>query len=176
MGESFAQARAKYQSAKDKARQQTVRMLAPQVGVGFTMSGWFRRAREAFAEQWLTAGRHEDAGWDWEHVFRRYNDPDQLDMVIWLPNNRLCGIGLGVTTSQAVSVRFIEGDPRSDCPLKGRRALIFLECAANYAQSRGKVELRIEPVNEELVNLYTEVYGFTLETPPRRRSYYKRKV
>src|ERR1700737_877043 len=97
---SFAQARAKYQSAKDKARQQTVRTLAPQIGVAFTMSGWFRRAREAFTEQWLTTGRHEDAGWDWEHVFRRYKHPVRPDRVIGRPNNPWGGTGRGPRKTQ----------------------------------------------------------------------------
>jgi hypothetical protein len=170
----FAQALAKYKSQADKARGRTVITLAPVIGVNFSLGTWGNRAQAAYAEQWLQ--RHPDAGWDWAEVFKRYNDPDRLEMVIWGPEERLSGIGLAVTTGQAVNVRFIEGDPRPECPLVGRRIPIFLECAANYAQLRGKVELRIQPVNDTLAALYTEVYDFTLETPAHGAAYYKRTV
>jgi hypothetical protein len=108
--------------------------------------------------------------------FRVHRDPDRLDIVIWGPNDRLCGLGLGLTSSEAVEVRFIEGDPRPDCPLKGKRILIILECAACYAQARGRKELRIQPINQRLEYLYRQTYGFVLETPRRGARYYRKGV
>jgi hypothetical protein len=96
-------------------------------------------------------------------------------LAVWC-GDRLAALALGLTTGEAVVVRFLEGDPRPDCPLKGRRILIVLECMANYAQGRGKAELRIEPANEALETLYRETYGFSLETPRGRSAYYKRTV
>jgi hypothetical protein len=59
-----------------------------------------------------------------------------------------------------VTLAFLEGDPRPECPLKGRRALIALDATARYAQGRGKTEIRISPINASLECLYVEQYGF----------------
>jgi hypothetical protein len=73
-------------------------------------------------------------------------------------------------------MRFIEGDPRPDCPLKGWRALIVLEAAAFYAQARGKTELRLKEVNSSLESLYRDTYGFRLETPRKQEPYWTKEV
>jgi hypothetical protein len=125
---------------------------------------------QAYDNQWPIE-RHKDASWDWIEVFRRYHrDADRLDMVLWGPQDRLCGLALGLCSKQAVEVRFVEGDCRTSCPLKSKRFLIFLECATNYAQGRGRAELRIDPVNPALERLYTETYGFSRGTNQQRQT------
>lgn len=73
-------------------------------------------------------------------------------------------------------LRFLEGDPRQDCPLRGKRILIALETAANYAQGRGKKEIRVQPIDDKLVYLYESVYGFVLESPKNEEPYYRKGV
>ncbi|WP_442582517.1 hypothetical protein ACSBOB_11470 [Mesorhizobium sp. ASY16-5R] len=113
---------------------------------------------------------------DWEKIFQEHREPDRLDMAIWGGKDRLSGLALGLTTGQSLMLRFVEGDPRSDCPLKGQRILIALQAAANYAQARGKKEIRLQPINEKLVNLYQKVYGFELESPRNEAPYYRKGV
>lgn len=83
---------------------------------------------------------------------------------------------MGLTTGQAVEVRFLEADPRGNCPLKGKRALIVLDVAARYAQARSKSEIRVRPVNTSLERLYREVYGFTLMNPKGQPAYFRKEV
>ncbi len=167
---TLARAKERYEKDRFNARRQAALNLVPVVGVDFHMAGWGARAREALAK-WA-----DGSDWDWDEIFRRHNDPDRLDMVIWGPDYRLCGLGLGLTTGEAVEIRFIEGDPSPDCPLKGRRTLIILECASCYAQARGRKELRIQPINERLEDLYRQTYGFVLETPRRGERYYRKDI
>lgn len=171
----LARARARYEAAKDLARREAAQVLVPKIGTNFHLSGWSGKAREALNDQWVVDGK-QLSQWDWNEIFRRHNDPDRLDIVIWGAADRLCGLSLCLSTSTYIEIRFLEGDPRRDCPLTGRRALIVLETAARYAQERGRAELRIQPVNERLETLYRQIYRFELATPHRGSAYYYKRV
>jgi hypothetical protein len=170
---TLARAKARFEADRFAARRQAIENLRLHLALDFNISGWGEKAREAFLDQW---SQHPGQRFAWDEVFRRHNDPDRLDVAIWGPNGRLCGLGLGLTTSEAVEIRFMEGDPRPNCPLKGRRILIVLECAACYAQARGRTELRIQPINEHLETLYRQTYGFVLETAHGGERYYRRGI
>lgn len=172
MSATLERARARFIANRDAARRAAAVALPSQLGVEFHLSGWTGKVREAYLDQWN--GEHR-SGWDWVEIFRRHNDPDRLDIAIW-SQNRLSGLALCLTSGTCVEIRFLEGDPREDCPLKGHRTLIVLECAANYAQARGKTELRIQPVNSDLETLYKDVYEFSLETPRGQAHYYRKVV
>jgi hypothetical protein len=167
-----ARHKARFETDRYSARTQAVNNLQPHLPE-FNLSGWGARAKEAYLYQWL--GDHK-CSWDWEEIFRRHNDPDRFDIAIWGPNWRLCGLAVGLTTAEALEIRFLEGDPRPDCPLKGRRILITLESAACYAQARGRTELRVRPKNERLEDLYRQTYGFVLETTRGGDRYYRKGV
>jgi hypothetical protein len=156
----LARVKARYEADRHAARSQAVQNLQSHLPE-FNLSGWSGRAREAYLDQWRGDPKCK---FDWEEIFRRHGDPDRLDIAIWGTNDRLCGLGLGTTTGEAVDIRFLEGDPRPDCPLKGRRILIILESASCYAQARGRRELRVRPKNERLEDIYRQTYGFVLET------------
>src|SRR5262245_57327285 len=119
----LARHKARCETDRHSARAQAVKNLTPYLPQ-FNLSGWGARAREAYLDQWLPDPNRQ---FDWEGIFRRHNDPDRFDIAIWGPNERLCGLGLGTTTGEALDLRFLEGDPRQGCPLKGRRILILLE-------------------------------------------------
>jgi hypothetical protein len=169
---NFARAKAKFEADKMAAYRTAAENLTPVLPVNFHITGWSNKAREAVIDQW---NRKPD-DWDWSEIFRRHNDPDRLDMAIWSPDDRLSALSLCLTNSNYVEIRFLEGDPRDDCPLRGRRALIVVECAACYAQARGRPELRLEPNNERLATLYRQIYGFELATPRKAKAYYFKKV
>jgi hypothetical protein len=167
-----ARHKARFETDRFNARTQAVQNLRAHLPE-FNLSGWSGRTREAYLDQWLG---NPKCSWDWEEIFRRHNDPDRLDIAIWGADERLCGLAVGLTTGEAVEIRFLEGDPRLDCPLKGRRILITLESAACYAQARGRRELRVRPKNERLETLYRQTYGFVLETTRSGDRYYRKGV
>jgi len=108
---AVARHKARFETDRFNARAQAVQNLRAHLPE-FNLSGWSGRSREAYLDQWPGGGR-----WKWEEIFRRHNDPDRLDIAIWGANDRLCGLALGTTTSEYVEIRFLEGDPRPDCPL-----------------------------------------------------------
>jgi hypothetical protein len=169
-------AKARYAANREAANRGAVLKLVPHIGVQFSLANWTNRAREAYEAQWLPAVRHPDGNWDWPGIFNSYRDLDRFDLVIWGPDDRLSGLCLGTCQNNALKLQFIEGDPRPDCPLIGRRILICLEAAARYAQARGKAELRLQPVNSSLESLYRDTYGFALEKPPKLEPYYRKGV
>lgn len=165
----LSRAKARYRKAADGARRQAGINLGPVIGDGFTIGRWGAKAREAYRDQW------GEGDWDWEEIFERYHDPDRLEIVVWA-GDRLCALGLATTTNQAVVVRFLQGNPNSDCPFLGDRALICLEAASCYAQAMGRSELRLYPKNEDLEALFRDTYGFSIEKPPNGEAYYRKGV
>jgi hypothetical protein len=89
---------------------------------------------------------------------------------------RLAGMFFGTLTGEAFVLRWVEGDPRPDCPLRGRRLLIALDVATNYAQRNGRYELRVEPINEVLINLFERDYGFRAVKPRDSKPYWSKQV
>ncbi len=131
MSREFARAKQRYTASAVQARQIAAANLKSVIGIDFHLSDWNRRTQEAYRNQWHNRETTNDR-FDWEQIFQRYRQPDQLEMSVWVSSDRLSGLGLATTTSRAIKVEFIEGDPRADCPLKGKRALIMLEAAACY--------------------------------------------
>ena len=161
-------AKARYLEARSKAYNHAAKLRGV-VGVDFRVGEWSRSVEEAYKGQWLGV-RHDDGGFDWPRIFDRHRDPSRLDIVIRV-DERICGIGIGTVSGDSVFLRFLEGDPRTDCPLKGRRILIALETAAAYAQALGRRQLRLEPVNAALESLYVDVYGFSMVRPKKGNPY-----
>lgn len=141
----------------------------PEFGVAFQISHWNSAAHAAYQTQW------QSPEFDWVEIFRRHSDPDRLDIAMWV-GDRLCGLALATTTESAIKLLFLEGDSRPDCPLSGLRIPIFLDIAANYAQDRGRVELRVWPLNTRLEELYRDTYGFSLVADGTTAQYWRRGV
>lgn len=175
----IARVKTRYARAKDDARRQAALNLAPVLGVNFHLADWSRSAEQAFHEQWAAVPEraYSEGGWNWPEIFRRNRDWDAMRIAVWSEDRaRLTALGLLRVTGQAVVAEFIEGDPRPDCPLKGKRALIVLEAAHCYACVLDRPELRLVPANERLAELYRESYGFTLEQPRHGKAYYRKDV
>lgn len=150
--------------------------LRPILCVQFAIAEYSGRAWEAVKDQWSPNGRDYDTAWDWPNLVRYYRkDPDILTMAVWC-EDRLSALGLATTSGQAVHIRYLEGDPRADCPLTGMRALIALEACSGYAQARGKTELRVYPLNDALETLYVETYGFEVFRSKKAEPYLFKKV
>jgi hypothetical protein len=175
LSRELARAKKRYASAALTAHREAALILQPVFHVPILLSGWSRKAEEAYTDQWPSK-RHPDASWDWHKIFWRHKDPDRFPIVIWGPDDRLCGLSLALTKGQAIEVRFLEGDFRPGCPLKGRRIAIALEAATRYGQGLGKTEIRVQPVNASLEDIYIRYYGFTKELPKGEKPFFRRAI
>jgi hypothetical protein len=169
LSSSIHRAKERYAISRSKAIAATTAILVPEFGIAFEISGWNSAAQAAYHAQW------PHPAFDWEEIFHRHNDPDRLDIAIWVAD-RLAGLALGITTGNALNLMFLEGDSRGDCPLRGLRTPIFLDLATNYAQDRGKSELRVWPLDNALSDLYRDAYGFTLVATGLNAPYWRKGV
>ena len=172
----LARARARYQRAREAAWTHAKREFAASTGLQCEVTNWSLAAREAYEKQWPPMPR-EPLGWEWQELFRRNtNRMDHLDVVLWGPNGVLCGLGIADTTETSVFAHVFEGSPDKMCPLKGHRIGIYLETVAAFGQALGKKELKIQPLNSILAELYVDTYGFELVTTPKGQQYYRREI
>lgn len=138
--------------------------------VGFELVEWSGRTFAALNEQWPATE------FDWLKVRHSFGkNPDRLDVAIWA-GDRLSGLFLATLAGESVTLRFVEGDPRKDCPLVGKRLLIALDAAVNYTQINGRYELRVEPINEKLINLFETDFGFKAVKPRKGSPYWAKQV
>lgn len=72
---TLAVTKGRYASAKDEARRLAALNLSPVLGVGFHLSGWTNKVREAYTDQWCGSGvsRHPCGGWNWPELMRRFH-------------------------------------------------------------------------------------------------------
>lgn len=148
--------------------------FTPYAPVPFSISDWSRAVEEAYRLQWCSVARHPDGGWDWPEIKRRFHAPSDQILAIRC-GERLSALGLITASKTTVKLAFLEGDPRRECPLKGLRAMIALEVAAMFGQRMGRAEIRLDPVNPDLKELYCGPdYGFE-EVSPRKGEPYLRK-
>jgi hypothetical protein len=75
--------------------------------------------------------------------------------------------------NSAFTARFLESDPRPDCPLKGHRALIALDAFARYAEYAAATELRLVPENATLAAYYATLVEIEPFPNAENPSYYR---
>lgn len=152
-----------FEAAAEEARRETMRRLVPELGE-FVLTDW---SGADLTNPW-------PGSFNWSVINLTYRAPDRLELAIWV-DNRLIGLGICESDGDAIVIHVIQGDPDSACPLVGRRALVMIDAATNYAQIRGKHLLRLHPV-AELVNFYVTVFGFSPPEPATGSPYYWRRV
>ena len=116
MSPHLAAAKRRYAQNKHDACK-AAEALATHIGTSYQITEVSGRALRYISDAWGSSH------FDWPEVLRRHNEPDVMPIAIW-HGERLCALALALTTGQAVVLRFLEGDARSDCPLKGRRFLM----------------------------------------------------
>lgn len=164
-------AKAFYDDLQKKAARTAAASLR-EAGIDVILLHHSRRADEAIQQQWGGSS----AGWDWAEIARRYRTPKSFCLAMWSPDDQLLGMAMITLSSEAATVRFVEGRPTLDCKYKGKRGLIALEVAANYAQGAGLSEIRIHPLNEALAHLYERTYGFEVVRPRKEEAYYRKRI
>jgi hypothetical protein len=170
--------RQRHLAAQLEARRQALANLKDVIETPFLITNLSSRVFEAVRDQWGTVQPpHEEGGWDWLEIHRRYrNSMSAMGLAVWTGYDRLAALGLACPRANSVCLEYLEGDPRPDCPIRGRRILIALEAAACYAQALGKPEIRVSPANAALASLYERHYGFVLERPRNEAPYYRKEV
>lgn len=138
-----------------------------QLGVDFQMKE-FTRATLDGIQEW------GETDFQWSDILRNLKDPDCFRFGIWV-GDRLTAVAIATTSDRSVCLRYVEADKRENAPLTGLRILIALEAITIYGQLRGKLEVKLEPINEKLVNLYEDVYGFEPIVPRKGLPRYWRK-
>lgn len=152
----------------------TYRTASSHIEPPFSIREWSNSIAEIYKAQWCDEERHPDGSWDWEKVAQEHRTPREKVLAVLCNDRELAALTLINATNTYIEVRLLEGDPRPGCPLKGERAAIVLDFAANYAQRMGVSEIRLEPTNSGLKALYCDTYGF--EEVPEGSPYLKRKV
>lgn len=175
MSSELRRAKARYLAASEVATREAAKTVSADTGVSVHVTGWTRKAQDAYTTQWLPYPRHAEGDFDWPEIFRRYgNEPGCLQLAMW-HEDRLCGLMLATLTGQAVRIEFMERDSGPDCPLEGAIIPLCLESATKYAQELGRRELRLHSVRSALVPLYVSL-GYVEVSPRGETSYLKKDV
>ena len=174
MSSELRRAKERYSAASDDACREAAKVVTADLGIEVHVTGWTNRAAEAYRAQWEPQVRHVDGDFDWPESFRKYREPGNLEMCIWV-DQRLCGIALATMSGQAVRIEFMEREPDDACPLAGGMMALVLDAASQYAQRLGRRELRLHSVRLGLVSLYKAI-GFVEVSPKGETPYLKRDV
>ncbi|QRE74094.1 hypothetical protein [Methylobacterium aquaticum] len=172
----LAAAKQRYAANREAARLAAATAASQTFGIEIQLSGWTSKASSAWASQWIDADRRSASSWDWDAIHHAYSrELDRFDLAMW-SGERLCGLALATMSRSIITINFLEGDPRTDCPLQGKRAAIAVEAAQNYGQLSGRRFLRVQPIHPRLETLYCDIFGFTLATNKGGRAYYQREI
>lgn len=127
---------------------------------------WERSWKPAFANSKGAMG-----GWDWERLADQYRkQPDSFQLAIWA-GDVLCGLAVGTVDRTAVTVRYLEGHPSGNHPLKKKVLPIVFAVATEYAKGLKRRYLRIDsPLPGTYGTLYQGL-GFALEKAADGREY-----
>ncbi len=150
--------------------------MAEHAPADFEVHNWSRSIEEAYQKQWGSVERHPDGGWDWPALREQHRRDGDSQILAIKSGERLAALALITVHNSCVKVAFLEGDPRKDCPLREFRTALALDIAARYGQRLGKKELRLEPVNSSLKDLYVDGYLFEEVKPDKGDSYVKKSL
>jgi hypothetical protein len=147
----------------DQALQEAVTYGYSNLGVAlradYRIALWSNSIEHMYKSQWCAEVLRKDRGWDWHEVHRRHRGPkDQI--VALISGDRLAALMQISATRDRVKIGLLEGDSSIDCLLKPHRALIMLDLAATYDQVLGCNEIHLEALNNNLMVLYRDTYGF----------------
>lgn len=168
--------KAHYEKLRGDARLQAGKAVQ-ELGLPMRFASTSRRTVEAIAAQWGEARSAQNRpSWDWEQILRKYDDINRLDVAGWTTDDRLAMVALATMTKTAVTLRYVEGDPRADCQFKGKRVALALEVVTRYGQMNGLSDLRIQPLNDALAQRYEIEFGFTLVSTKGEVPYWHREI
>lgn len=148
-----------FEAYGEAARLQSAKLFQENFKLTISLSTISNRAISA-SQSWV----HPEgaSGYPWQEIKNLHRQPDRLEVAVW-SGGRLCGLAIAVTKNSVLEICFIEGDPSPGNPTKGAVAMIVLDCAARYAQKRGRSQLRLKPANNRVAELYKTTYGFYVD-------------
>jgi len=146
---------------------------------GFLLAMVDDDACRAWNDEWApTEDRpHQDGGWDWPaiHGQTQYKKA-KFCIALWHGKTTLSGLTLVSVARRAVRIEIVEGNPRSNHPLKGSVLPILLDTVARFGQQLGRAELRLMNPVKGMVRVYCEVYNFELVALPKGRRMCRREI
>lgn len=150
----------------DAARLQTSKAFRDKFGIEVSLSPISNRAIKQ-SELWEHPAPR--TGFPWDAIKDSHRQADRLEIAVW-SGDRLCGLAICVTKNSVLEICFVEGDPDPSSPTSGMIITMILDCAARYAQRRGREQLRVMPANDELAELYKTRYRFHIDQRDPRPS------
>jgi len=168
---ALSASKAHYEDLQTRAARTAAETLRS-YGLNLTLLRYSGRVEGAIKTQWS----ERRVGWDWSAIARSNREFKSFCLAMWTPDDQLIGLALMTLGKHAVTLKFVEGRPSTDCTFKGKRILIALEVATNYAQGAGVDEIRIHPLNDTLAHLYESVYGFEVVKERKSESYYRKRI
>lgn len=137
-------------NSQDKARSTAELRMRQRYGDALAITDWSRVAQ---ADIWPDNELH------WETILGYPFGPTALEIAIWW-QRQLVGLAIATVMGNIMLLRFVEGRPGPDAPLKGQRVPVVLDVVIEYAQLIGRPEIRLKPNNEQLRNYYIADCGF----------------
>lgn len=121
MAISLAVRRSRSKDIQRKAAQEAEDAFEREFGHGIELRLIDSQSDQAWRQQWKRINNREppNGGWDWPDQ-RKWCDKSgaRIGVALWY-NDILCGLALGVTNRNAVSIKLIEGNPGRQHPLSG---------------------------------------------------------
>jgi hypothetical protein len=130
----------------------------------------------AAADGWM----NRRVNWPW-HVMMpdwRSNHPARFEVAVW-QGGLLCALALGRPAPLAahLSLYYIERNPDSLNPLRGKVTGAVVDALGSYAVVLGKTELRlVNPLPDLIPRYCSPAFGFRLVTPAREAPYCSRSI
>ena len=166
MALSKAQAAQRYRGYGDLAMQKSQRDLTHQLNIDYKITRWNSSVIDTIEMTW-----GEDRVFDWRDIYNSCkSEPTALGLAIW-SQEELCAVGVMTLTQGTTWVRFVERNRNGSNALKGKVLLILLDAATNYCQASGRRLVKLEPLNDRLVEYYVTSLGFELVDPPKGSRY-----
>lgn len=138
-------------TVQQEARAASEQRMRARYGNALSLTDW---AQVTADELWPDDELH------WEILLRYDFGATSLELAIWW-ERELIGLAIATVLADVVLLRFVEGHPGAQAPLKGQRMPIVLDTVIEYAQRIGRSEIRLKPNNEELRNYYIVNCGFS---------------
>lgn len=157
---NFETIKARFADRRTQAAAHAVEQAAIRFDLDIDIQLWGEATNRAIEKQWRSTA------FSWQEILDDHRNHTCWKFAIWAEDGeRLAALCACKVRKNFVEFSAMEGDPRSDCPLKPQRFSIALDAVVRYASSCGLKEIQCEPLNEKLANHYISVYGFERTKP-----------
>lgn len=145
----------RYRDYADMALDLTNNSLPSELGVDFNLARMTLLTVKKWENEWDGKGI-----FPWDRIFADSTRKPKHFGVALSAGGVLEGLGMVSLSKRVAHLRYVERNPTGHLGLKGKVLPAMLEVAVNFAQASGKLQLKLEPKNDTLREVYTQRYGF----------------